>query len=64
MTAFKLYRQANKTFKKTGQGKIARVYGASRSEFAAVVIRANPCWPGLVDHAQIKYIGETRADIA
>ena len=37
----------------------------ARSEFAAVVIRANPGWPGLpVDHAQSRYIGETRVDIA
>ena len=28
------------------------------------LIRANPGWPGLVDHAQSSYIGETRVDIA
>ena len=36
----------------------------SRSEFAAVIIRANPGWLELVDHAQSRYIGETRVDIA
>ena len=41
----------------------SRISG-SRLEFAAVEIRANPGWPGLIDHAQSRYIGETRVDIA
>ena len=32
----------------------------SQSEFAAIVIQANPGWPGLVDHAQSRYISKTR----
>ena len=36
----------------------------TRSEFAAVVIRANPGLPGLVGRAQSRNIGEMRVDIA
>ena len=32
----------------------------ARSEFAVVVIRANPGWPGLVDHAQSRYMANGR----
>ena len=34
------------------------------SVFAPIVIRANPGLPGLVDHVQSRYIGETHVDIA
>ena len=43
-------------------GSIARDH--ETIDIAAVVIRANPGLPGLVDHEQGKYIGETRVDIA
>ena len=33
-------------------------------EIRGCLIRANPGWPGLVEHAQSSYIGETRVDIA
>ena len=36
----------------------------TQSEFAAVVIQANPGWLGLIEHAQSSYIGETRVALA